>query len=224
MKKKQFYSLCSFLTDLLIFALAFYAIWTAVHERGGKPDYSTFRYFTTDSNALAGAVSLLAAAFTFPVLIGKRERVPKSVLILKYVGTCAVGLTFFVVLLFLGMIFGHETQYDGTSLYMHGIIPMLAMVSWIAFDRGAHLRYRTFLFGLIPVVLYGILYIIQVFGRSVAHGGWLDFYAFNIGGKWQLSIMLVFAGAGILCFLLLFLHNCCDRQKGGKEQRTAAPN
>ncbi len=153
MKKKQFYNLCSFLTDLLIFALAFYAIWTAVHERGGKPDYSTFRYFTTDSNALAGAVSFLAAAFTFPVLIGKRERVPKSVLILKYVGTCAVGLTFFVVLLFLGMIFGHETQYDGTSLYMHGIIPMLAMVSWIAFDRGAHLRYRTFLFGLIPVAL-----------------------------------------------------------------------
>ena len=211
MKKRRFFYLCSFLADLLIFALTLYAIWLAVHVRGGKNDFSTFRTFTTESNTLAGAASLLAAVFTFPVLIGKKERVPKPVLILKYVGTCAVALTFLVVLLFLGMIFGHNTMYNGSSFYMHGIIPVLMMVSWIVFDRGAHLRYRAFLWGLIPIVLYGILYVVQVFVRSVAHGGWLDFYAFNINGRWQLSLMLVFAGAAVLCFLLLLLHNCCDR-------------
>ena len=211
MKKRRVFFLFSFLADLLIFALAFHAVWLAVHVRGGGTDFSTFRSFTTQSNTLAGAVSLLAAVFTFPVLIGKKEYVPKPVLILKYVGTCAVALTFFVVLLFLGRIFGLHTMYDGSSFYMHGIIPVLTMVSWIVFDRGAHLRYRAFLWGLIPIVLYGILYLVQVFVRSVADGGWLDFYAFNIHGRWQLSVMLVFAGAAVLCFLLLHLHNCCDR-------------
>ncbi len=208
-RKRRFICLCSFLADLLVFVLAFYAVWIAVRGHRGRADFSTFKYFTTDSNAFAGAVSLLAAAYTLPVLLGKKECVPKPVLILKYVGTCSVALTFFVVLLFLGVIFGHGTMYDGTGFYMHGIIPVLTMISWIALDRGAHLRKRAFLFGLIPAVLYGILYVIQVFMRSVAHGGWLDFYAFNIGGRWQLSMMLVFAGAGVLCFLLLFLHNCC---------------
>ena len=213
MKKRRYLYFCSFLADLLIFALAFYAVWLAVHVRGGRTDFSTFRAFTTQSNTLAGAVSLLAAVFTFPVLIGKKERVPKLVLILKYVGTCAVALTFFVVLLFLGMIFGHDTMYDGSSLYMHGMIPVLTMVSWIAFDRGIHLQYRAFLWGLIPVVLYGILYIVQVFVRKVSDGGWLDFYAFNIHGRWPLSVLLVFAGAGVLCFLLLLLHNFCDSDR-----------
>ena len=93
-QKRRFICLCSFLADLLIFVLAFYAVWIAVRGHRGRADFSTFKYFTTDSNAFAGAVSLLAAVFTFPVLIGKKERVPKPVLILKYVGTCAVGLTF----------------------------------------------------------------------------------------------------------------------------------
>lgn len=211
MKKRRYLCLCSFLADLLIFSLACYAVWLAVHARRGGTDFSTFRTFTTQSNTLAGAVSFLAAVFTFPVLIGKKERVPKPVLILKYVGTCAVALTFFVVLLFLGVIFGHDTMYDGSSFYMHGVIPVLMMASWIVFDRGIHLPYKAFLWGLIPIVLYGILYLVQVFVRGAANGGWMDFYAFNIHGRWPLSVLLVFAGAAILCFLLLLLHNCCDR-------------
>ena len=101
-RKRRFICLCSFLADLLIFVLAFYAVWIAVRGHRGRADFSTFKYFTTDSNAFAGAVSLLAAAYTLPVLLGKKECVPKPVLILKYVGTCSVALTFFVVLLFLG--------------------------------------------------------------------------------------------------------------------------
>ena len=116
--------------------MAFYAVWIAVRGHRGRADFSTFKYFTTDSNAFAGAVSLLAAAYTLPVLLAKKECVPKPVLMLKYVGTCSVALTFFVALLFLGVIFGHGTMYDGIGFYMHGIVPVLTMISWIALDRG----------------------------------------------------------------------------------------
>ena len=222
MKNRRFFLLCSFLADLLIFVMAFYAVGTAVRTLGGGEfngtGLRTLRYFTTESNILCGIVSLLAAAFTLPVFLGKRERIPKSVLVLKYVGSCAVALTFFVVLAFLGLIYGYGMMYRGASFYMHGIVPILAMVSWIVFDRGAHLRVRAVLFGLVPVVIYGVIYFIQVVVLGKARGGWEDFYAFARGGKWWLSLPIVFFGAAILCFLLLFLHNRCDRENRKAEE------
>ena len=224
MKNRRFFLLCSFLSNVLVFVMAFYAVGSSIRYHGGGEfngtGFRTFRYFTTESNILAGIVSLLAAGFTLPVLLGKRERVPKFALVLKYVGSCAVALTFFVVLAFLGLIYGYGMMYRGASFYMHGIVPILAMVSWIVFDRGAHLKIQAFLFGLIPVVLYGVMYFVQVVLRGPARGGWEDFYAFTRGGKWWLSLMIVFAGAAVLCLLLLFLHNRCDRSGAAVQRET----
>lgn len=221
MKNRRFLVLCSFLADLLIFVMAFYAVgMTWRRQTGGEFNGSglvTFRYFTTDSNILCGLVSLLAAAFTLPVFLSKRERVPDFVLLLKYAGACAVSLTFTVVLVFLGPIYGYDMMYRGASFYMHGIVPMLAMVSWIAFDRGYRPKPWAIPFALIFVAVYGVVYFIQVVARGPARGGWPDFYAFARGGRWWLSLILVFLGAAILCFLLLFLHNRCDREKPDKK-------
>ena len=220
MKNRRFYLLCSFLSNVLIFVMAFYAVGTSIRYHGGGEfngtGFRTFRSFTTDSNILAGLFSLLAAGFTLPALLSKRERIPKFVLVLKYVGASAVSLTFFVVLAFLGLIYGYGSMYRGASFYMHGVVPLLTMISWIAFDRGAHLKFRAMLFGMIPVVLYGVVYFAQVVLRGPARGGWPDFYAFTLGGRWWLSMTVVFLGAALLCFLLLFLHNRCDREKPGE--------
>ena len=220
MKSRRFLILCSFLADLLIFVMAFYAVgmswrYHASGEFNGS-GLTTFRYFTTDSNILCGLVSLLAAGFTLPVLFEKREQVPKFALLLKYAGACAVSLTFTVVIVFLGPIYGYELMYRGASFYMHGIVPILAMVSWICFDRGYRLKFWAVPVSMIFVAIYGIVYFYQVVVRGIAHGGWPDFYAFTRGGRWWLSILFVGLGAAVLCIVLLILHNCCDREKKQK--------
>ena len=220
MKNRRFYLLCSFLSNVLIFVMAFYAVGMSFreHARGvyQESGWATFRYFTTDSNLLCGLASLLTAGFSLPMLLGKTERVPRSILLLKYFGTCAVSLTFTVVILFLGPVFGYGSMYGDASFYMHGVIPILAMVSWIVFDRGYRPKLWAVPAAMVFVAVYGIVYYFQVVIRGVSHGGWRDFYAFTHGGKWWLSILLIGIGAAILCILMLFLHNRCDREKPGE--------
>ena len=216
MKNRRFLVLCSFLSNVLIFVMVFYAVGTSWREyaatNANGMGFKTFRYFTTDSIVLCGIASLLAAGFTLPVLLKKRERVPKGVLLFKYTGACAVALTFAVVLAFLGPIHGYGSMFIGTSFYLHGIVPILAMVSWIAFDRGCRLKVRAFLLGLIFAAAYGAVYFIQVVVRGFSNGGWMDFYMLRRGCRWWLSFPLVGLGAAVLCILLLVLHNRCDRE------------
>ena len=216
MKNRRFYAVCSFLADLLIFVMALYAVGTSIQAHAAREfngtGYYTFRYFTTDSNILCGIMALIAAAFTLPVILNKSDRVPRAVLVLKYVGTVAAALTFFVVIVFLGPIYGYSMMYRGASFYLHGIVPFLAMVSWIAFDRGCYLKLRAIFLTLVPVALYGIVYFYKVVVLGPARGGWKDFYALARGGKWWLSIILMGAGTLLIAFLLMFLHNRCDRE------------
>lgn len=221
MKNRRFYAVCSFLANLLIFVMAIYAVGISVRMHAAREfngsGIATFRYFTTDSNVLCGVLSLIAAAFTLPVLLNKRDSVPKAVLVLKYVGTVAVALTFSVVIVFLGPIYGYGMMYRGASFYLHGIVPILAMVSWIVFDRGLKLKFRAILLAMVPVAVYGVVYFIMVVQRGPARGGWQDFYALTRGGRWWLSIILMGLGTALLAFILLFLHNRCDR--GNTDQK-----
>lgn len=226
MKNRRFYAVCSFLADLLIFVMALYAVGTSISahaalEFNGSGLY-TFRYFTTDSNVFCGILSLVAAAFTLPVVLNKRESVPKAVLVLKYIGTVAVALTFFVVIVFLGPIYGYGMMYRGASFYLHGIVPFLAMVSWIVFDRGCHLKLRAIFLTLVPVALYGVVYFYKVVVLGPARGGWQDFYALARGGKWWLSIILMGAGTLLISFILMILHNRCDRESAEKKHNQSA--
>ena len=90
----------------------------------GIPDSSfmsgglrTLRYFTVLSNLLE------AAACIIWILTGNEK--------LKYVGAVSVGLTFTVVMVFLGPLFGYLMMFTGPSLWMHGIVPLAAMAEMI---------------------------------------------------------------------------------------------
>ena len=215
MKNRRFFLLLSFLANMLVFVMAAQAVTMSFlyHESSAlsASGFSTFRYFTTDSNVLAGLVSLIGGIAGLLALLKGKDRLPRFVILLKYVGTSAVMVTFMVVLLFLGLIFGYGSMYTGTSFYMHGIVPILCLVSFAAFDRGYRLKKKEILLSLIPVVVYGIVYFIMVVALGPAKGGWRDFYAFNAGGRWYLSMPIVFSGAAGLAALIRLLHNACDR-------------
>ena len=117
-----------------------------------------------------------------------------AALLLKYLGTSAVTVTLMTVFLFLGPSQGGDKSLlSGENLYMHLIGPVLAIVSYCFLEKRA-LSFATALTGLIPVAAYGAVYLYKVILAPEAQR-WEDFYGFNRGGKWPVSMAAMFAGA-----------------------------
>lgn len=154
-----------------------------------------FHFFTVQSNALCAVSALLMCCF------------PQArwAWTLKYVGTAAVTVTMLTVLVFLGPMVGYKRLLSGSDLFMHLIVPVLALISFCVFERRG-LSFGKAMLGMIPVILYGALYGWKVLlapeGRR-----WEDFYGFNKTGKWPLSFALMLLGTFLICVGLMGLQN-----------------
>ena len=62
------------------------------------------------------------------------------------------------------------------------------------------------LWGMLPVLLYGILYIRKIL-YAPAEKRWDDFYGFNRKGKWKISFAAMAAGTFAVCMALMALQN-----------------
>lgn len=123
-----------------------------------------FRFFTIDSNLLIGIVSFIFLIQERKLLKGKITKINRIYYILKYVGTCAVSLTFGVVALYLAWItpYGPLSIYMNTNLFFHGLIPLLSIITFIFFEKSKYLKIEDTIFGIIPTMIYAIYYITNV--------------------------------------------------------------
>ena len=180
-----------FLTTLTILILYFRQDGRWQVDKGRK----AFRFFTVLSNAFC-AIAALAMAVS---QIG--GAVPRPVLLMKYLATVSVTVTLATVFLFLGPTMGgYRDLLKGDNLYMHLIGPVLAILSY-AFLEKREMAFPTALTGLIPVALYGGMYLYRVV-YAPEDRRWKDFYGFNKGGKWPLALAAMLGGTLIVCVLL----------------------
>lgn len=155
-----------------------------------------FRYFTVDSNILAAAASVPVLAFAV-----RGKKLPQWALIAKFIAATAVGVTFFTVMFFLGPIMGYRAMFVGNNFFMHGVTPILSMLSFSLFEHGTPLTKKQALLGVLPTAVYATVYLVMVVLRGAENGGWPDFYGFNRGGMWPISfgiMLLATAGLGQL--------------------------
>ena len=160
------------------------------------------RFFTTLSNILCAAACLLTA------LAINAGGIPEWIWMLKYIGTAAVTVTMLTVLFFLAPSFGKgalKVLLSGTDLFMHLIIPLLALVSFCVFEK----RGMTFcqsLWGMLPVVLYGPVYLYKIL-FALPEKRWDDFYGFNKQGKWPVAFAGMVLGTFLICMGIMALQN-----------------
>ena len=160
------------------------------------------RFFTTLSNMLCAAASLLTA------LAINAGGIPEWIWMLKYIGTAAVTVTMLTVLFFLAPSFGKgalKVLLSGTDLFMHLITPLLALVSFCVFEK----RVMTFcqsLWGMLPVVLYGPVYLYKIL-FALPEKRWDDFYGFNKQGKWPVAFAGMVVGTFLICMGIMALQN-----------------
>ena len=156
-----------------------------------NPPRAILRYFTVQSNLFCAAASLAAAAGWL------RGGPSAAVLTVKFVATAAVSVTLLTVLVFLGPQYGYKLMFTGPDFWLHLACPLLALLTFFAWDRPA-LTWAGALLGVVPVLLYGLLYL----HRVVRIKRWEDFYGFNKDGKWPLSFLAMVLGAAAVSLLL----------------------
>ena len=162
-------------------------------EEGKQPE--TFRYFTVLSNLFCAFTALILLVCEFCGVL------PAWAATLKYMGTVSVTLTFLVVLLFLWPSLGSiQGLWDGPELFLHLVTPLLAVLSFLFYEKQG-LSAWIIPLGLLPVLLYGWLYL----DRVVVTKTWRDMYGFNKNGRWKLSFSLLVLGTVAIAVLLWWL-------------------
>ena len=160
---------------------------------------SALRYFTILSNLFC-ALASLALALTLP-----GGAVPRWIWLWKYIGTAAVTVTMLTVLFFLGPSIGYKPLLSGKDFYLHLLGPLLAIVGFCFFERFYPLALPLALTGLLPVILYGLVYLYKVV-LCPEEKRWEDFYGYNKTGKWPLSFAAMMIGGALVCVALWGLY------------------
>ncbi|MBO4389745.1 MAG: hypothetical protein J5825_02675 [Lachnospiraceae bacterium] len=152
--------------------------------------FSVLRYFTTLSNIYAGIVAVIFLIFSF------RPEMPRFVTCLKYNSAAAVGLTFFVVIGFLGLIYGYPMMYQGANFWLHLIVPVMAMGEFIV-TKNEGMKWLDNLLCVVPMFCYGVWYMSNAAINGVEKNDW---YAFIRWG-WPIGIV-IFAVLMVVTFLI----------------------
>ena len=160
-----------------------------------------FKFFTVDSNILMALASIPALIFEITNVIYNKNRMPKVIIVLKYIGTVAVLVTFLTTALFLPLMYDFFELFQGMNFYLHLYCPIFALVS-LLIETQEELKFKNAFLSALPVVIYGFIYILMV----KYMGTWEDFYGFDINGLGIVSYIVMIVLTFILGFAVLKLH------------------
>ena len=190
-KKRICAALALHVLIVLLVIVAWVMMATATAEEGmlEGSGLTNLRFYTVQSNLLAGLASLVYALALIPVLRGKTERVAPWVQTLALVGAGAIALTFLTVVCFLTPLYGALNMYRSANFFFHLLIPLLCMAGYVLLDCfGQSVRFAALL-GAVPMLLYGTGYTVNCLTNGV--GEWPntnDWYGFL---NWGIPIGLV---------------------------------
>ena len=216
MKNGRLVSVLSIVVNLFIVAVTVFSVSLFFTSKGqGNMEVAgtrAFRYFTVDSNILAAVASLLVMIFQIKNLFSRNAvatgAVPEWLRLLKFVSVVSVMLTFLTVVFFLGPLMGYRLMFVGTNLFLHLTTPLMALLSFWLLETGGRIRPGLFLPGVIPMLLYGAVYIYMV----VFAQKWKDFYMFNASGQWWITAIIMTAATTAIAFGVGLLANVISRQ------------
>ena len=139
------------------------------------------RYFTVLSNIAEGIVSLI---WTILFIRGvDTSKVDKA----KYIAAVSVALTFSTIAFFLGPIYGLLSMYQGANFFFHLIVPVIAMLEYV-FAGGEPVGRRENLLAVLPMLLYGAVYLCNILINGREGNDWYGFV------NWGLPVgILIFA-------------------------------
>lgn len=167
--------------------------------------------FTNLSNIFAAACAGVMLRYNIRNVRSGGEELPRGAVLLYYTAASAVGLTFFIVVGFLGPMFemmgmGYFTMFRNDMFFSHFFNPVLCSACFILLQRKHVFGVKENFVVIIPTVLYSFIYAYMV----VIAQRWTDFYNFTFGGHYELTPVVMIAMYGISFLIALIqrkLHN-----------------
>ena len=174
----------------------------------------TFCMFTVDSNILAALSMLLCIPYTIDGLRTGYYHLPDWVVVLMHISVTAVTLTFLVSLFILSPVKGFVLIFTGSRFFLHGVCPVLSIVTFCCFINSHLVRPKEAPLALIPVAVYALVYLVMVVFIGEERGGWNDFYGFATRIPVWVSLAAVMPVTYGIASLLRLGHNrCCIRRR-----------
>lgn len=124
------------------------------------------QYYTQDSNFLAFIICILCVFFSIRGLRYGNYKWPQWLMLLKYIATCCLMVTFVVVIFILAPSVGitnhgyQQLLLKGNMLYHHLLCPVLSFISFVFFEKEPALPKHAPLFSLVPTIIYAIVAVI----------------------------------------------------------------
>ena len=147
--------------------------------------FQAFKYFTVDSNVIAGFVSLVYMIYLCLLAKGKIKEMPKFMSYLKLASTTGVTLTMMVTICFLAprSTTTYFAYFMNSNFFMHFLTPLLCIITF-AFFEPVKLSFKQSCYGTCFMILYAIFYIPNILlhldnGKVLPEYDW---YGFLFGG------------------------------------------
>ena len=179
----------------------------------GLPIYMTF---TGLSNIFIGLVCLACAIYR---LVKKEKILPKLLFVLKIIALADISITFITTACYLAPSLGASwwRLYINNNIFNHFLTPVIAIVTFIIFEDYVEISKNYSYFALVPIILYGCLYVPNVYSHLNEDGSTnltYDIYGFARFGPGVLVLFsLVFIGLSIGFTMLFWFIN---KSKGRK--------
>ena len=119
-----------------------------------------FTFYTEDSNIFAAVVCAMVAVCQLWCIFTGRE-LPRWLKRLKFISTSCLAMTFLTVVIILAPMYEdgngwYIMLFTGSMLYHHFLNPVVAMVSFLLFEREPRLPLVSVPLALVPTIVYGV--------------------------------------------------------------------
>ena len=162
------------------------------YTQNGVAPAELFRFFTVDINCITALGAGMLVPFAVEGIRKKKFSCPRWTVKLHYIGTSCITLIMFFAVFVISwtdpiMAFGEA------NFYLHILCPVMVVVSFFFIESNYRYTVKDALLCLIPVLIYGVIYIIEVVVIGEARGGWPDYYYFTINAPVAVSVAAMLA-------------------------------
>ena len=167
---------------------------------------SVFYFFTVQSNIFIIAMALIFLVNEVVVLITKKSFVNQVLLMIKYVATVAITITFLVFFTMLAPLLGVDYLLYFNNFSLHAIVPLLAIVDFILFDTDIELTYKKSFIALVAPVSYVIfVYVGSIFKLQYGENTYYPYFFLD----YETNGFFFEKGFGVIPWVIILLIGIC---------------
>ena len=194
---------CIIITLLSVYAIAGGMVLYAMDD---LPAALIFQWFTTVSNAITCLSAFMIIPFAVEGIRKKHFAFPNWISVFLYSGMVCTTLTMVCTIFFISWV-DPELAFGGYNLYLHFVCPIAVIIAFFMVESGYLYTKADAFRAVIPIVIYLVVYLLEVVIIGEDNGGWVDLYHIQENvSVWVSLICFPLIALGV-AFLIRFLSN-----------------